>query len=73
MLIRQLENLGKLMRLALPPDLRHAVHRHARLILATGEETVRRDLDRAAIRAAFALAMPPDRTSPTPDQLSPSR
>jgi uncharacterized membrane protein len=58
-LIRQLENLGKLLPLVTAPDQRRVIEGHARLILSTGEETVRSSADRADIRAAFHAVMQP--------------
>lgn len=58
-LIRQLENLGKLMRASHIPQHRHIFEHHARLILRTGDETVREESDRADIHAAFEAAMSP--------------
>jgi uncharacterized membrane protein len=58
-LIRQLENLGKLLRAVRSPELRDVIERHARLILRAGDETVREESDRADIHAAFDAAMSP--------------
>jgi uncharacterized membrane protein len=56
-LIRQLENLGKLMRVMPSPELRDVVETHARRILRAGDETVRDEADRADIHAAFEATM----------------
>jgi uncharacterized membrane protein len=56
-LIRQLENLGKLLRAVRSPELRGVVESHARRILLAGDETVRDDSDRADIHTAFDAAM----------------
>ena len=56
-LIRQLENLGKLLRAVRTAELREIVESHARLILRAGDETVRDESDRADIHAAFDAAM----------------
>ena len=58
-LIRMLENMGKLLRSVQTPELRAVVEAHARLILRSGEETVREESDRADIRAAFDAALSP--------------
>jgi uncharacterized membrane protein len=58
-LIRQLENLGKLLRAVRSPELRGVVESHAALILRAGDETVRDEADRADIHAAFDAAMSP--------------
>ena len=56
-LIRQLENLGKLLRLGAIPGVRDVVEVHARRILRLADETVRDPADRADVRAAHDLAL----------------
>ncbi len=56
-LIRQLENLGKLRRAVSSNDLGEVIEHHARLVLRAGDETVREEADRVDIRAAFDLVM----------------
>jgi uncharacterized membrane protein len=56
-LIRQLENLGKLMRVMPSPELRAVVETHARSILRAGDATVRDEADRADIEVAFDRTM----------------
>jgi uncharacterized membrane protein len=51
--IRQLENLGKLLRVVPSQELRDLVEVHARRILIAADETVRDESDRADVRAAF--------------------
>ena len=52
-LIRQLENLQKLMTLVTTPAQRETLLHHARLVLETGDESVREEADRRDIHAAF--------------------
>ncbi len=56
-LIRQLENLGKLRRATSTQDLGSVIEHHAQLIVRAGDETVREEADRRDIRAAFEVAM----------------
>jgi uncharacterized membrane protein len=56
-LIRQLENLGKLLRVVRIPEMRAVVESHALRILRAGDETVRDAADRADIHAAYDAAM----------------
>lgn len=55
-LIRQLENFGKLLRVSQSAELRTVIERHTRLILETGDRTVRNESDIADIHAAFDAA-----------------
>jgi len=57
-LIRQIENLGKLLQAVPTPEVRTTVESHARRILETGEDTVRDESDRRDIRLAFETAIP---------------
>jgi len=56
-LIRQLDNLGKVLRVVPTPELRDVVETHARRILRASDETVRDESDRADVHAAFDAAM----------------
>jgi len=58
-LIRQLDNLGKVRRAVRTAAQREMVESHARLVLRAADETVRDAADRADIHDAFALAMSP--------------
>ncbi len=55
--IRQLENLGKLLRAVRSPELRGVVESHAQRILRAADETVRDASDRADVHAAYDIAM----------------
>jgi uncharacterized membrane protein len=52
-LIRQLENLQKLMTLVTTPDQRETLLHHAQLVLETGDQSVPQDADRQDIHAAY--------------------
>jgi uncharacterized membrane protein len=52
-LIRQLENLQKVMTLVTSPDQRETLLQHARLVLETGDQSVPHDADRQDIHAAY--------------------
>jgi uncharacterized membrane protein len=52
-LIRQLENLQKVMTLVTTPEQRETLLRHARLVLEAGDQSVAEEADRQDIQAAY--------------------
>ena len=58
-LIRQLENLGKLRRAVLTTEMHDVVESHAQKILRTSDATVREEADRADVQAAYEAALSP--------------
>ena len=52
-LIRQLENLQKVMTLVTTPDQRETLLQHARLVLETGDQSVPQAADRHDIQVAY--------------------
>ena len=52
-LIRQLENMQKLMMVVSTPEQREIVQHHAQLVLRSSEDSVAEEVDRNDVRAAY--------------------